>query len=158
MDGSVPLKNVRHEAFCRILAGPSPPNQTEAWCQSASAVGREISTVSAAQRVSASRTHAKKEVRDRIAYLRHARFHDQPTPQKISSAKLDELMEECTQALMQAASAAIQAGVKPAQVAQIRHKIVVHAGRSERLNKRTPDRTEDNYPIELPELSVCKCA
>lgn len=156
-DGSKPLKNIRHEAFCSILAGPNPPNLTVAWCQSASALGREIPDTSPAQRVSASRTHSKPSVLDRISFLRRSRQADRPKPDSINAERLDRLMEEVTDAFLAAADAAIAAGVTPNQVAQIRQKLVVHAGRSVRLSNRTPSRETDSSQTDLPILHLCEC-
>ena len=151
--GETPLKNERHEAFAQILARPAPPSLVGAWCESA---GGRRPKATAGRRVTASNVHARPEVLDRIAYLRRSRQTARGSPEPITEARLSRLMQECTRELVRASEAAERAGLSAAQVAQIRHKIVVHAGRANRMNDEAVP--EIKPEILMRKLFWCTCS
>jgi hypothetical protein len=147
------LKNGRHEAYAQILARPAPPSLVDAWCESADGQRPEAT---AGRRVTASNVHARPEVLDRIAYLRRSRQTALGSQEPITEARLTRMMQECTKELVRASEAAERAGLSAAQAAQIRHKIVVHAGRASRMNGEAAP--EIKPEILMSKLYWCTCS
>lgn len=152
-DGALPLKNKRHETFAQILARPAPPSLIDAWCESFDGSRPEAT---AGRRVTASNVHARPEVLDRIANLRKTRRTTQETPEPLTEARLADLMQQCTKELVRASEAAERAGLSATQAAQIRHKIVVHAGRTNRMPSNAAPETKPQ--ISLRKLHWCACS
>lgn len=152
-NGAKLLKNKRHETFAQILARPAPPTLVDAWCESFDGLRPEAT---AGRRVTASNVHARPEVLDRIAFLRKARRTAQIAQEPLTEARLSHLMQECTKELVRASEAAERAGLSATQAAQIRHKIVVHAGRTNRINCEITPVTEPE--IQFRELHWCACS
>lgn len=147
------MKNQRHEAFAEILARPAPPSLVDAWCESFDGPKPDAT---AGRRVTASNVHARPEVLDRIAYLRRQRLAARSAPETLTEARLSDLMRQCTQELVRASEAAERAGLGATQAAQIRHKIVVHAGRTGRMRGVTAE-TPPEPEMPLRELHWCTC-
>lgn len=151
--GSLSLANGRHERFAQILARPAPPSLIDAWCESFDGPRPEATP---GRRVTASNVHARPEVLDRIAYLRKTRRIARETPEPLTEARLADLMQQCTKELVRASEAAERAGLSATQAAQIRHKIVVHAGRTHRMNGEVAPKKDAE--ITFRKLHWCACS
>lgn len=149
--GAQRLANGRHESFCRLVA--EGYSLQDAWI--ASANGKKYKP-SPSMRVSASKAHARPEVLDRIAYLRRAQASKEPR-QRLSSERLAEIMERVTEALLEAADAAKQAGAPHSQQATIKQAITRHAGRSVRFSRKAPATDQDQCEFPLAHMTWCDC-
>ena len=153
--GSAPLRS-RDERFAQLVAdADGGQSRVESWVQSDPAeVKPEITP---GRRVSASK--AGKRCADRIAYLKQQNTSTAPT-ERLTAHRLTALMEEVTRSLMSAADSAQKAGSH--SIAQIlRKSITVHAGRSERVDRRSPTPARSANDIDVTamveRLYYCTC-
>ncbi len=155
--GSTPLKNGMHERFAQTLAADSGLSQVEAYCRAA----RPSVPVTKGRQVSASRTAARDDVRDRLSFLKRERADArQQASEPVTRESIHALLEEVTSALMDASRAASAAGADG--IAQQLHKvIVVHAGRQNRAATRAPEEAKDRTSYDpapaLARLEWCSC-
>lgn len=150
--GSLALTNRRHESFCWLVA--EGLTLQDAWI--GSAMGRKPKP-SASMRVAASNVHARPEVLDRLAYIRRAQASTVPR-ERLTGARLADIMATVTETLLEAADAAKVAGASHSQQAAIKQAITRHAGRSERFIRKASFPSEAS-PIDVPftYLEWCTC-
>ena len=150
-----PLKP-RVERFCQLLA-TGGLTQIQAYCQSAEPPVESTS----GRQVSASRLANRKDVQERVAWLRKRQADVRMThSEPVTRESIHRLLEEVTTALLDASALAAKAGADG--IAQQLHKtMVVHAGRSQRASARAPakdiERQDFDTEAVLASFYWCKC-
>lgn len=146
--GASLLGKAHYEAFAQNVAAGML--LIDAWC---AATGAEATP---GRRVTSTRVNAREDVMDRIAYLRRNRAVT-GAPERLSAHRLSDLMEEVTEALTGAAEASARAGASYAQKSAIRKAIVVHSGRSQRVESRAPPPEKVDYILPICDFYYCTC-
>lgn len=146
--GSTPIKKARDERFAQLLAeADGGLSLVEAWCRSDSAEVKAV--VTPGRRVSASK--ARKRVAARVAYIKRQNASGASTT-TLTAARLSLLMADITSALVTAAKSAQAAGADNI-AQQLRKCITVHAGRSERVEHRSPAPEENQDAIDVDSIA-----
>jgi len=114
VEGSEKLPRDREERYCQILAQSARNGQqmtlVAAWCESAD--GHVKPTPSPGLRVSASKAMSRPRVQSRLAYLKAKNAAHQPanagavSADKVTSQSIANLMNDTSEALLNAAKAA----------------------------------------------------
>lgn len=145
--GSVPLRRERDERFAQILAASDGGiTKVQAWCESDPAEAKPDAT--SGRRVSASK--ALKRAAERVAYIKRQNATDASTT-TLTAERLSVLMASITSALVTAAKAAQAAGADNI-AQQLRKSITVHAGRSERVEHRSPAPEENQDAVDVDSI------
>lgn len=144
--GSAPMKSERDERFANIVAeADGGISLVEAWCRSDPAEMKPV--VTPGRRVSASKAH--KRVAARVAYIKRQNASGASTT-TLTAARLSLLMADITSALVAAAKSAQAAGADNISQ-QLRKCITVHAGRSLRVEHKSPvpDENQDAIDVDI---------
>jgi hypothetical protein len=146
--GREPLHKPHYELFAQNVA--SGMQMGDAY---AAAIGKALTP---GRRVSATKIHARTAVLDRIAYLRRTNAAT-GAPERLTGSHLSELMETVTKALTRAAEVAACTGASYAQQSAIRKGLVMHAGRTTRLEAKAPpiEKCDEVWPAN--DFHFCTC-
>lgn len=155
LDPSVPLTNVRRERFANFAA--SGMTYMDSYLASGDP---KDATPTAGRKTNASKMANRPEVAARIEWLREQNAKLAAPVDALNKAAIADLMEECTNSLMQAARSATTAGFE-STARSLRKTITVHAGRSVRTSARvgpieskTPDVDTEAMAARL---YLCNC-
>ena len=140
VEGSEKLPRDREERYCQILAQSARNGQqmtlVAAWCESAD--GHVKPTPSPGLRVSASKAMSRPRVQSRLAYLKAKNAAHQPanagavSADKVTSQSIANLMNDTSEALLNAAKAAKAHGANNI-ARQLMKGLTVHVGRVARV-------------------------
>ena len=155
--GSAPMEATRLEKYAQILAEQDGGiSLVKAWCQSDSAEVTPEPTNG--RRVSAS--NALKRVADRVAWLKQQNASRAPVA-SLTAERLAALMQRTTVDLMTAARHAQKAGSNNIAL-QLRKSLIIHAGRSSRLEQYVPRQDKIGEEVDvnsiMSRLYPCICS
>lgn len=155
LSGSTPLTNVRHERFAQRFARGA--KLADAW-RATIPFGTAYKGGETALRVQGHRVHQRREVIERISFLRAEMKAAQDATQRFSEADLVALNLEVSDVLQAAYEAADAAQASPSKLEQLRKVLAAHLARQGKLKDRPEEPRIKESPALLDRMEgTCSC-